>query len=308
MKVLFISSGKSGNVGYVVRNQGESLKTAGVDLDYYLIKPGLLGYLTSIPKIRKAFRRNNYNLAHAHYSFSGFAATLAGCKPLVVSLMGSDIFMSKWLRRLAMYFSRHRWNATIVKTLQMKEVLNISTAHIIPNGVDINRFQPKPKQFARSFLNYPEDKKLIIFISSPNRPEKNSELAFQAVGALQRSDVELKHVYDVPNSEIPNYLNAADVLILTSKWEGSVNVIKEAMGCNCPVVATDVGDVSWLFGNEPGYYIAGFYVSDFSEKLKTALNFSESHRRTNGRERIFDIGLDSRTIAHRIIEIYKKLG
>jgi len=307
MKVLFISSGKSGKVGDVVKNQGESLKAAGVDIDYYLIKPGFLGYLSSIPKIRRTYRRGNYDLVHAHYSLSGFTAAFAGCKPLVVSLMGSDTFMSKWLRLLARFFYRYKWDVTIVKTQQMKELVNITKAHIIPNGVDIKRFKPEPKTGARKYLNYPEDKKLILFISIPNRPEKNPELAEKAIKALNNNEVELKHIYNVPNSEIPHYLNAADILLLTSKWEGSVNLVKEAMACKCPVVATDVGDLKWLFGDEPGYYIAGFSPEDFAKQIKSALDFSKNIGRTKGRERIIALELDSSMVAQKIISIYRKV-
>jgi len=56
----------------------------------------------------------------------------------------------------------------------------------------------------------------------------------------------LKVVYNVKHEDIPLYLCASDVLISTSKWEGSLNIIKEAMACNLPIVTTDVGDVRWL--------------------------------------------------------------
>jgi glycosyltransferase involved in cell wall biosynthesis len=38
-------------------------------------------------------------------------------------------------------------------------------------------------------------------------------------------------------------MNACDVLLFTSMYEGSPNVIKEALACNLPIVSVDVGDV-----------------------------------------------------------------
>jgi glycosyltransferase involved in cell wall biosynthesis len=41
---------------------------------------------------------------------------------------------------------------------------------------------------------------------------------------------------------VPNpyaYMSRASALVLSSSWEGSPNVIPEALGCGCPVVATD---------------------------------------------------------------------
>ena len=304
MKVLFVSSGKSGCVGDVVKNQGESLVKEGIEVDYFVIKPGLLGYIFAIPEIWKAFKRRNYNLVHAHYSLSAFAASMAGSFPLVVSLMGSDTYMSGFLRVVARFFYKNRWRVTIVKTIKMKEKLMMDNAHVIPNGVDIERFKPIPKYDARNHVGFPSDKKLILFISIPNRPEKNLELAEDALKAINNSDVVLKHIYNVPNEDMPFFYNAADALLLTSKWEGSVNVVKEAMACNCPVVSTDVGDVKWVIGETEGCYITSFDTANITEQIRAALTFG---KRTNGRQKILDLGLDSETIAVKIITVYKSI-
>ena len=102
------------------------------------------------------------------------------------------------------------------------------------------------------------------------------------------------------------YYSAADVVLLTSVTEGSPNVIKEAMACNCPIVSTDVGDVREVLGNTEGCYISGLDPVEVAEKTKKALEFSYTKGRTKGRQRIIELGLDSESIAKKIVEVYKK--
>jgi glycosyltransferase involved in cell wall biosynthesis len=108
------------------------------------------------------------------------------------------------------------------------------------------------------------------------------------------------HLYDTPNSEIPYYLNAADLLLVTSYREGSVNVVKEAMACNCPIVSTDVGDVRWVMSGTEGCYISAQDHESVAGNIKKALAFG---KRTNGRDRILELGLDSVSTAQKIIDI-----
>jgi teichuronic acid biosynthesis glycosyltransferase TuaC len=89
--------------------------------------------------------------------------------------------------------------------------------------------------------------------------------------------------------------------------EGSPNLVKEAMACNCPVVSTDIGDVKWLFGNTPGYYITSFNAKDIQEKLQAALEFSEEEGRTKGERRIAELGLGAEPIAKKIKGLYHKI-
>ena len=304
VKVLFVSSGRQKQAGAIVLSQGESLNKAGIAVDYLLAGPGAAGYISAIARIRKAWETGDYNLVHAHYSLSAISASLAGRFPLVVSLMGSDVFMSGPVRSLIRAFYRHRWDATVVKSLQMKERLGLAQAEVIPNGVDIGLFKPALREEARERLGFPLSGKLVLFGSSADRPEKNAGLARKAVAALNDPQVELRYLSGIPHNEVPDYLNASDVMLLTSKWEGSPNVVKEAMACNCPVVSTDVGDVRWLTGETKGCFITSFDAEDIAEKLRTALDFNA---RTEGRERIIKLGMDSPSVAERIRTIYERV-
>jgi teichuronic acid biosynthesis glycosyltransferase TuaC len=307
MKVLFICSGKSGKVGEVVKNQGDSLKAVDLDISYCLLKPGIIGYLKSIPIISRTFKQGNFELAHAHYSFSGFAAALANCKPLVVSLMGSDLLSSGWQRFVCKVFSLLLWDRTIVKSEQMKALLDRPAVKVIPNGVDLERFKPIAKSEARQVLNISSDKRIILFIGGKDRIEKNFALAEAAIGTLNNSNLVLLTICNIPHHLVPYYLNASDVLLLTSNWEGSANSVKEAMACGCPVVATRVGDVEWLLGNCPGHYISGFSTEEVAGEIASALEYSGKHGRTQGRARIFELELDSFSIAKKIAEVYKSV-
>jgi teichuronic acid biosynthesis glycosyltransferase TuaC len=151
-------------------------------------------------------------------------------------------------------------------------------------------------------------KKHLLFASDPERPEKNFQLTHEAIELLtDEPDLELHFLKDVSNEMVPVFLNAADVLILTSLWEGSPNVIKEAMACNCPIVSTEVGDVKWVMGDVEGCYLASFNPRAVADNIKLALTFSGIKGKTSGRERIFNLGLDSKTIAYKLVNIYEEI-
>lgn len=304
MKVLFVSSGNiNEGISPIIKNQGESLKANGVTLEYFAIEgKGFKGYFKNIFKLSKFLKPKDYDIVHAHYSLSGMVAALSGAKSLVVSLMGSDIHNQSggiW-RVIIRLFQRFRSQATIVKSQRMKDKINLPQTHVIPNGVDLNHFKPIDQKQARKRVGFDPFKKMVIFVANPNRYEKNFSLAQKAYTYLNREDVELHTVYDIDYAMIPYFMNAVDVLLLTSLWEGSPNVIKEAMACNCPIVSTDVGDVNEVIGKTEGCHITSFDPGDVAEKLRMALSFGH---RTNGREHIRH--LDSNLIAKKIIKIYE---
>ena len=96
MKVLFVSSGNSGKISPIASSQIQMLMSAGIDVDNFLIVgKGFKGYLQNIPKLKTHLKNKKYDVVHAHYSLTAFVASLAGARPLVVSLMGSDVHNTK---------------------------------------------------------------------------------------------------------------------------------------------------------------------------------------------------------------------
>ena len=310
MKVLFVSSGnKTGNPRDVVNNQGAALKKKGTDLDYFCVRgSGLRGYLSALPALRRRLKTDPVEIVHAHYSLCGFLAYFAGARPLIVSLMGSEAYGGRAVRLMTRIFARFFWNFTIVKTREMKEKLGLKDAVIIPNGVDLSVFSAYNKKEALSKTSLDGSKTNILFIADPDRPEKNFSLAINAVKMLNEKNVVLTPVFNIPNTDLPWFYSAADVVLLTSLWEGSPNVIKEAMACGSPIVSTDVGDVRLVSESVEGAYLASQNASDIAQKLREAIVFSKTAGRTKGRERIKEIGLDSESISLEIISLYERVS
>jgi len=306
MKVLFVSAGtRAGTPAEVVKNQGEALAGAGVELKHFCIgRGGLWGYLRALPRLRRELKLFRPDVVHAHYSLSAFIAAMSGFRPVVASIMGSETNGSSVHRLLIRLFIRFFWTETIVKTNAMALQLRKADVHIIPNGVNTDRFRPMQREDAIAKTSLDRRKTNIIFVSNPDRLEKNWQLAAKAVSSLNDESVQLTAVFNINNSDLVYYYNAANVLLLTSKWEGSPNVIKEAMACNCPVVSTDVGDVSSILKDTEGTYITSFDYKDIAEKLSEAVRFTKTKGRTNGRERIIAKGLDSKSVSEKLINVY----
>jgi glycosyltransferase involved in cell wall biosynthesis len=148
----------------------------------------------------------------------------------------------------------------------------------------------------------PLDKRLVLFVGAIEKQLKRIDLARDAVARLksQNMDVELIEVHDEPYNRIPLYMNACDVLILPSEREGSPQVVKEAMACNLPVVATAVGDVPDVLAGVEGCCICQRDPADIAWKLENVLN---NRQRTCGRNavRSYEIG----TIAKMIVQTYE---
>jgi glycosyltransferase involved in cell wall biosynthesis len=305
MKIIFISSGNSEEgISPIVKNQAMSLQKEDIDLKYFqIIGKGVLGYIKNVYPLKKYLKSNKFDIIHAHYSLSAFVASLAGAKPMIVSLMGSDVKSNGYYKFVIKFFNKLFWSKIIVKSKDMKNTLNINNVDIVPNGVDFDKFKPIDRKLSLKETGWNISKKHVLFAANPERHEKNYLLAKTAFELLSNKNLELHHLDNVSNDKMPFYYNASDVVLLTSLWEGSPNVIKEAMACNIPIVSTDVGDVKELLDSIEGCYISSYSPDNVAEMIKLA----SLCNRTNGRDILIELGLDSNTVAGRIINIYKEV-
>ncbi len=309
MKVLFVSSGNSKwGITPIVKAQGESLKKQGIELEFFPIQgKGMWGYLQNLPLLNRRLDEFRPDLVHAHYSVSAIAASLVCRAPMVVSLMGSDTVVSPINRMFIRFFDAIKWQESIVKSESMKHNIKLSNASIIPNGVDIDHFRPLVQSDCKHQVGFAINKRQVIWLANPERYSKNIELANMAFKMLSDNEAELKIIHDISHDQVPLYLNAADVLLLTSRWEGSPNIIKEAMACNCPIVATGVGDVSQVLGDTEGCFVTSSDPEDVAVKIESALKFVKLKVRTNGRLRIIELGLDADSVAEKLIALYENV-
>ena len=294
--------GADASFGTFVHEQVRALRRAGVDVDVMFVngRASRLNYAAGYPRLWARLARNRYDLIHAHYVFSGLIARAQLGIPLVQSFHapGQSETWQGWLcRRLA-----PRVDAVIVTSKDHKRRLGFDAAEIIPCGVDFDLFAPRPRAEARAAVGWDPDRPIVAWIGDP-RVEKRVDLAYAAHEELKRLvDADLKVVSKVPHARVPDYMNAADVLLLTSDHEGSPVAIKEAMACNLPIVSTDVGDVAEVIGGVNGCYLARQDPADFADKLALALARGS---RTDGRAAIGH--LSTATEAQRVIEIYERV-
>ena len=115
----------------------------------------------------------------------------------------------------------------------------------------------------------------------------------------------LQELRGFSRAEVNHWMCAANCLLLTSKTEGSPQVIKEAMACGCPIVSVDVGDVAErVSGVEGCYVVRTREPKDIADAILQAVAFEG---RTNGRDRIIEMGLSNDQVVERLIEIYEQV-
>lgn len=203
--------------------------------------------------------------------------------PIVLTFHGSDLLgenLSGWRRKIISHYGVHcsrraarKVEGVVIVARHLAGALRGAATprrvRVIPCGIDLERFRPMDSLACKRHLGWNPQAFHVLFISSNGDPVKRPWLAEAAVAQMSVSSrvAELHHLTAVPNSEVPTWLNAADVLLLTSLHEGSPTVVKEALACGLPVVSVDVGDVAERIEGIEGCYLARSQPAELAAKL-----------------------------------------
>lgn len=309
MKVLIVCRYKDNFAKHIlpfVTEQAEALVGLGANVDYFTIKgKGLLAYFCNSSALKKKIREFAPDVVHAHYGLSGITAVLQRSVPVVVTFHNGET-LSIITNLLSSFFSLFAKHTIYVAQhiYDLSYFKHKSNYTILPCGISLEECVITDKSYSREKMKLSKDKKYILFGGAFSNLRKNYPLLQKAIQLLDRNDIEVLEMNGLSRSEITQLMCACDVFALPSKSEGSPQALKEAMACNCPIVATDIADIKYLLGDIDGHYLCSFDAIDVANKLQKALEFGE---RTNGRKRIIELGFENKMVAQKIMTIYAQM-
>jgi teichuronic acid biosynthesis glycosyltransferase TuaC len=277
------------------------------------MRPDVL--LRQILSIRSRIREFHPDVVHAHFgTITAFATVMAADVPVIITFRGSDLNPSPsdgWVRNAAQNILSNtaaKFAAAIIfvsRQLRSRLWFDHPHGHVIPTGVDLDAFKPSSRMEAREKLGWTFGDPVILFNAGVSSDVKRLDLAERAVHLLQQRVPSIRmHVLHgtTPHHELPLYMNAADCLLVTSDFEGSPDIVKEALASNLPIVSVDVGDVRERTSGVSGVEIVPRdprAIASAAERIVMAAS------RSNGREKIAE--LDANRIRDAVIQVYREI-
>ncbi len=178
---------------------------------------------------------------------------------------------------------------------------------MLPAGVDLEQFRPIDRAEARRRLGEPGNRAPWVLFSSAagqRNPVKRARLARAAFDVVRDHypDAELKLLVDRPHEKVPLWINACNVVLLTSTREGWPNIIKESLACNVPFVSTDVSDLAAIAAVEPRCTVAEATPEALSRGLLAALRSDET---SDLRRHV--LAMEVGVIANRLKSLYERI-
>lgn len=257
-------------------------------------------------KLRRLLRENKYDVFHYFFSLpTGLLSLYSNglCRfPYILSLRGSDVPgydpTAPWLQilhGLLKPITRLIWKraGTVVALSEGLREFAHRTAPgvpimVIPNGIDVEAFRPAgnghsgPARLLKiiTVARLIERKGLDLLLEAVSR-FSNPEIHLSIVGTGQEesnlknlaSQLKLTGMVEFhgyrSQPDLEKLYNEADLFVLPSMAESFGMVILEAMACGLPVVATNVGGIPEIIGqNENGILVDPGRVESLVEGIR----------------------------------------
>ena len=296
-------------LGPFVRDQVNALREIeGLELELHSFDPpgGIRPYLSEGLRLAREYRGKRYDVVHAHYGLTGFCAlAVRGARRRVVTFHGDDLRLRKVAPISRLVARLADLPATVSANLARSEAAGLGgpgtrrRVAVLPSGIDLDRLRPLERRDARAQLGLDPDARYVLFPADPARPEKRVDRARELVGG----DVTLLHYDNTPPERVPLYINAANAVLVTSEREGFGLAPLEALACNVPVLATDVGIAPLALAGVPGTLCAPWDPESWRRALEPHL--AEADPRVEGRSRAALFG--SFRMAERVARAYPDL-
>jgi teichuronic acid biosynthesis glycosyltransferase TuaC len=257
-------------LGRFVRDQVDALRRiSDVELEVFAFAPGgSRAYLRAAVELRRRWRREPFDVVHAHFGLTAWPALAARGHRRAVTLHGTDL-------------AHPRSRAITLGGLRFVDLVGVVSeplAHelprwegrdrvaVLPCGVDMHRFRPIPRAAARKQLGLERDRRYLLFPADPRRAEKRHDLALALAG-----ETRLLALGNIDPSEVPLWVNASNAVLVPSEREGFGLAVLEALACDVPVLATPVGIAPEALAAVPGTYCGAFDLESWRHALAPLL-------------------------------------
>jgi D-inositol-3-phosphate glycosyltransferase len=303
-------------------------------VDKYDVLDYLPDFACGIQRFR-ALTGASYDIIHSHYWLSGRLGLLFADRwgvPMVstfhtLAQLKNRVAESAAEREQAVRYDIERRTMagsdrivalTAVDRQQMvRHYGALAPIDVIPGGVDLDRFSPRPRTAARQALGLEADGKVLLFVGRIQRL-KGLEVLLGAFARLGDLDAQLvvvggqrgtghesreigrvqhlaaklgvadrtRFVGAVAHEQLPLYYSAADVTVMPSSYESFGLVAVESLACGTPVVATRVGGLSSLVRDgETGLLVPWRDADLFADRLRQVLTDAPLRQHLAGRAR-----------------------
>jgi glycosyltransferase involved in cell wall biosynthesis len=289
--------------GSFVKEQIDALRLLGMEIDVLSFdgRHRKANYLRAARGLRRLIETARFDLIHAHYGLCGAIALCQRKLPVVTTFWGSDTGYVRWQGYVSWAVARLTTPIFVARSNARR--LGCNDATIIPSAVDLGLFKPMERAVARSGLGWQEDGRYVLFPGARQNRRKRSDLFDAVLREVKRHTPGTRGISleGFTRAQVPLVMNASDVVLMTSDFEGSPLAIKEALACGTPVVSVPVGDVPESVADVEGCVIA---PREPAALARGVLHAFDAGRPAALRRRAEDFS--SERVAARVVRVYEQ--